>query len=178
MTGTAAKNADDARRFIRQSYVKNVFSTVGEAADLTKFANKATQLSTNDAMARAKAVLGDDFNDYKRIVNAISDTSTKTGNSFFQLALRQKELGTMGAVGLGASMGAGMATAGSILLAPMVLSRIVTNKQAVNHLLGMNTAVKRGLINDDTIGNAVARVIESLDDHDKDAIRKTGGGYE
>ena len=177
MTGTAAKNADDARRFIRQGYVKNVFSTVGEATDLTKFANKATQLSTPDAMARAKAVLGKDFGDYKRIVNAISDTSQGQGSSFFQLAMRQKELGTMGAVGIGASMGAGMATAGSILLAPMVLSRIVTNKQAVNHLLGLNTAVKRGLINDDTIGAAVARVIESLDDTDKEAIRKTGGGY-
>ena len=69
-----------------------------------------------------------------------------------------------------------MATAGLVLLAPMVLSRIVTNKQAVNHLLGLNTAVKRGLINDDTIGAAVARVFESLDDEDKDAIRKTGRG--
>ena len=59
----------------------------------------------------------------------------------------------------------------------MVLSRIVTNKQAVNHLLGLNTAVKRGLINDDTIGNAAVRVIESLDDTDKEAIRKAGGGY-
>jgi hypothetical protein len=176
MTGTAAKNADDARRFIRQGYVKNLFSTVGEAADLTKFANKATQLSTPDAMARAKAVLGKDFNDYKRIVNAISDTSESQGSSFFQLAMRQKELGTLGAVGIGASMGAGMATAGMVLLAPMVLSRIVTNKQAVNHLLGLNTAVKRGLINDDTIGAAVARVLESLDDDDKKAIRKAGGG--
>lgn len=179
MTGTVAKNADDARRFIRQGYVKNLFSTVGEATDLTKFANKARQLSTEDAMARAEAVLGKDFNDYKRIVNAISDTSEKTGSSFFQLAMRQKELGTLGsvgAVGAGIGAGAGIATAGMVLLAPMVLSRIVTNKQAVNHLLGLNTAVKRGLINDDTIGSAVARVIESLDDTDKEAIRKAGGG--
>jgi hypothetical protein len=181
MTGTAAKNADDARRFIRQGYVKNLFSTVGEATDLTKFANKATQLSTPDAMARAKAVLGKDFNDYKRIVNAISDTSEKTGSSFFQLAMRQKELGTLGsvgAVGVGIGAGMGIASAGMVLLAPMVLSRIVTNKQAVNHLLGLNTAVKRGLINDDTIANGVARVLESLDDDDKEAIRRVGGGYE
>lgn len=176
MSGTAAKNAEDARKFIRQGYVKNVFSTVNEATDLTKFANKAAQLSTNDAMARAKAVLGKDFNDYKRIVNAISDTSEGQGSSFFQLAMRQKELGTMGALGVGVGMGAGISTAGMVLLAPVVLSRIVTNKQAVNHLLGLNTAVKRGLINDDNIGAAVARVIESLDDHDKEAIKKAGGG--
>jgi len=181
MTGTAAKNADDARRFIRQGYVKNLFSTVNEATDLTKFTNKATQLSTPDAMARAKAVLGKDFNDYKRIVNAISDTSEKTGSSFFQLAMRQKELGTLGsvgAVGVGIGAGMGIASAGMVLLAPMVLSRIVTNKQAVNHLLSLNTQVKRGLLNDDTIANAVARVFESLDDDDKEAIRRVGGGYE
>ncbi len=177
MTSVAAKDANTARQFIRQGYVKNIFKDVNEATDLTKFANKAKQLSAPDAMARAKAVLGpENFNDYKRVVNAIGDTSDQAKSSLFGLAMRQKELQGITAVGgiaTAASGGAAAAAsgAGMILLAPVVLSRIVTNRQAVNHLLGLNTAVKRGIINDAGIASGMAKIFDSLDDNAKEDIR-------
>lgn len=172
MSAVPAQNADAARRFIRQGYLEKTFSTVTEASDLTKFAGRAAQLSTPDALARSESVLGAEaFQQYKRILNAMQDTSTTGGTGLWGLAMRQKEMGAMGVMAAGASTGVGLMTAGLVLALPVVLSRLATNKQAVNHLLGLNTMVKRGLINDDNIAAALGKVFESLDDETKTDLR-------
>lgn len=180
MSDYPAKNADDARKFIRQSYVQNVFSTVGEATDLSKFAGKAAQLSTKEAMARAKAVLGTDFDNYKKIVNAISDTSVGQKSNMFGLAVRQKEVGSItglaqigGALASGATLtGTGGLGAVAVLMSPIILGKLATNKRAVNMLLGLNAEVKRGVIDANQLPAAVGRILESLDDHDKEDIKR------
>tara|TARA_R110000744_G_scaffold375622_1_gene489217 strand:- start:49 stop:1971 length:1923 start_codon:yes stop_codon:yes gene_type:complete len=177
MSDYPAKTADDARKFIRQGYVKQVFSTVNDATDLSKFAGKAAMLGSTEAMTRAKAVLGPDFNNYKKLVNAISDTSTGASSNMFGLAIRQKEVGTLtGMAQVGGAGAAGVGTAGlgavGILLAPVIMSKLATNKRAVNMLLGLDAKVTRGAIDPDNIPAAVGKILESLDDHDKEDIRK------
>ena len=177
MSDYPAKTADDARKFIRQGYVKQVFSTVNDATDLSKFAGKAAMLGSTEAMTRAKAVLGPDFNNYKKLVNAISDTSTGASSNMFGLAIRQKEVGTLtGMAQVGGAGAAGVGTAGlgavAILLAPVIMSKLATNKRAVNMLLGLDAKVTRGAIDPDNIPAAVGKILESLDDHDKEDIRK------
>jgi len=177
MSDYPAKTADDARKFIRQGYVKQVFSTVNDATDLSKFAGKAAMLGSTESMTRAKAVLGSDFNNYKKLVNAISDTSTGASSNMFGLAIRQKEVGTLtGMAQVGGAGAAGVGTAGlgavGILLAPVIMSKLATNKRAVNMLLGLDAKVTRGAIDPDNIPAAVGKIIESLDDHDKEDIRK------
>jgi hypothetical protein len=184
LTNAAAPTADAARKFIKKGYMEGVFKGVDEATDLGKFRNRALQLSAPDALSRAKAVLGDeDFNQYKRIVNAISDTSTKDGSNLFGLAMRQREVQVLlatGAIGTAAGSGDGSTTAmtaGLILLSPVVLARMATNKQAVNHLLALNTQVKRGLVDDQKIAAGMARIFESMSEDDREEIRSTAMRY-
>jgi hypothetical protein len=78
------------------------------------------------------------------------------------------QVGGAGAAGVGT---AGLGAVG-ILLAPVIMSKLATNKRAVNMLLGLDAKVTRGAIDPDNIPAAVGKILESLDDHDKEDIRK------
>lgn len=176
------QNAKQAKKFVRQGYVQELFRGIDDATDFTRFGKMAKDLNSPEVAARAKIILGEDYGNFRRIVNAIADTSRKQKGTLFDLAIRQRELGAAAAVptGIQAALGVGAASVGGlgmgamVFLTPMVLSKIATNRFAVNRLLALNEQVARtaGEMAPEFFMSSALKIIDSLDDEDKDAMRR------
>jgi hypothetical protein len=177
-SGKTVKNADEARKFLRQGYVQAAFRGMDETTDLSGWSRIATELNSPEAAARAKAVMGDDYVNFRKITNAITDFSQKGKSNMLGLAARQREvsalsnLGQMG-VGAGAAGLGSLGVAGGIFLAPVVLGKLATNKHAVNRLLGLNEAFLRGdkAISAELMAAQMAKIFDSLSESDQEDIK-------
>lgn len=174
----AIKTADEALSAIRQSYIANTFGDVAGAEDIyrAKFASIADKLEVPKLAEPVQAILGSAYPDYKRLVNAISDASHKSDSSLFGLALRSKELsaiqGAASVATVGTGVGMGPVAALGVFLLPEVLSRVATNKAAVNRLLYANNVVAKGNLAPEAVFALSAKVFEALTPEDRNVIRQ------
>jgi hypothetical protein len=172
------KTAREAKKIIRQSYVSDVFKKIVDEGDIASLANKAKALSGPTETKRLKSIMGEDYAPFKALLNAISESSEKTGNSLFSLALRSREAGLLslgGAGGTGAFFGGATgAIAGvvAILAVPEVLGRLATNPKAVAKLLDLEKQFyKNPNLSPDFVASAITKIIEDFDENDKASLR-------
>lgn len=172
------KDAAQAKKFVKQGYLQEVFRGIDGATDFTKMRNMAKQLNSPESLARAKTVLGDDFVNYKKIVNVISDTTKREDGNFMALALRQKEMGALSSAGQiavgGAAAFSSIGGMGAIFLSPLVLSKLATNKAAVNRLLGLNAKIieKGPALSPEFVSAQIGKIFESFNEEDRDHISR------
>jgi hypothetical protein len=181
---TGVADAARAKALIKQSYLKNVFQdATEEVIDFKTFRSKAISLSKTEQLSKARAILGKDFGQYKRLLNAISDSTNTNSRGLFSLVMRSKEISALGAttsvVGTQIAGAGGLAAMGSMLPAvgilaiPMILAKIATNKAAVNRLLLLNTQVKKNPnMTADMISLGISKVLLALSDADIRSIQQ------
>lgn len=180
---SSIQNANQAKQMIRQSYIKNMFGDTGGDFDPYKWANKAKSFDKNPSeVVKLKAILGKDgYNSFKTLTNAIADSSEKPTADAFSLMLRGRE--SAATIGLGgAAIGAGslinIPTAIAVFAIPEVLGRVATNKKAVNKLLMLNSNIKKNPdMKAELVAAQVAKVLNELDESDKEAIADSINGY-
>jgi hypothetical protein len=153
-SGLPFKTADEAKQVIKESYLKNIFTDVGGDFNNQKYSYLASQFQTPENAARLKLILGEDAPRVKQIMNLMSETSSTIQGNLGELLFRSKEYAALSAPGRSFSEakaagmgGQGFAVAsvdalmgGSILLAPIVLSKIATNPKLTNKLLSFDKA--------------------------------------
>ena len=157
-------------------------STAGDF-DPYQWANKAKSFDKNpNEVVKLKAILGKDgYNSFKTLTNAIADSSKKPTADAFSLMLRGRE--SAATIGLGgAIVGAGsfinLPTALAVFAIPEVLGRVATNKKAVNKLLLLNSNIKKNPdMKAELVAAQVAKVLNELDEADKEAIADSINGY-
>ena len=176
---TTVKSAAEAKQMVRQSYLKKFFGEVEGDFDPNKYFTKFSKIDKNpNEIAKLKAILGNEgFNNFKRLSNAVLESSKQPGQDMFSLAVRSRET----TAGLGIASGAvAVSDLGSgllIFLAPEVIGRIAVNKRAVNKLLTLNNQIKKsdvGIGKALTVANinkATASILEELPEYDKEAIK-------
>jgi hypothetical protein len=179
---SAIKTADQAKAAIRQSYIQNIFADVAGGEDIYKagFKNLADKFENKTVAEKAQAVLGAGYPEFKRLLNAISDASHTSDSSLFGLMLRSREYTaaqgalTLGGAGAGATMG--LPAAAAVFAIPEVLSRLATNKNAVNRLLFLNAASKKTNMAPEVLGSLSAKVFEALNPTELADIQQYFGG--
>jgi hypothetical protein len=132
--------AKEAKAVIKAGYLKSIF---GETPDTLKAfttgqRNLAVDLEKNSAAV--KLILGEDYNTYKMLVNALNESSRTQGSGIGSLVLRSKEAGAAGDVGQ-IALGGSVAVASSlfaglsIFLGPVLLRKMVSSPAAVRRLI-------------------------------------------
>ena len=145
--------AKEAKKAIRQSFLKNLVSDVDSPNfDIKEYAHLAARFSKPSEKARLKAIMGEDYGQVNQLFNAMAEASKTPDGNLGVLFLRGKEfqtgtqlfqLGQGAALGASATLGGIPAAVGSaalILGSPVFLSKMAYNKKAVNRLLAFNKA--------------------------------------
>jgi len=170
-----------AKELIKQGYLRQQFGELtSETFDMRGFARLARELEKPKAGNKAKAILGDAYPEYKQLINAISESSREPTGFFGSLIVRGREAGAL-SVMAGAAVGGvpsgdlALAGAGAaaVLLTPVVLAKIATNKQAVRKLLLLNSQSKKftGEKLTTFIASNLGKVMEDLPEEVKQEIR-------
>jgi hypothetical protein len=175
------KSAKRAKALVRQSYIKETFKKgLGNEVDFKSLRSLAQTLDNPSNQKRIAAIMGEDFGGFKRLVNAIQDSSTPGKRGLFNLAIRSQEInagtkiaqagGTLGlgAAGAAGSLGVGLPLAAAILTIPSVLAKIATNPRAVNRLIELNGKVAKdpNMLPEFLVSN-IGKVLEELSDEDR-----------
>jgi hypothetical protein len=163
----------EAKEAIRTSYVENRLGLlVTEELDAKRFVKEAKRLNDVNNSSKAKAVLGEAYGPYRRLVNLMADVSNRPESGLATLFQRSKEFlvagglataaGKVATGAAGAMAGAGSATlaAGAVLMGPRILARIATNPKHVNKLIEIH---KMGFSKEGT-GKAVEKTALLLND--------------
>jgi hypothetical protein len=173
--------AKRAKALVRQSYIKENFKKgLGNEVDFKSLRSLAQTLSNPSSQKRLTAIMGEDLGGFKRLVNAIQDSSTPGKRGLFNLAIRSQEINAGakiaqagGSIGLGAAgamgtMTAGLPLAAGILIIPSVLAKIATNPRAVNRLIALNSQVaKNPNMTPEFLVSNIGKVLEELSDEDR-----------
>ena len=131
--------AKEAKALIKAGYLKSIF---GETPDTLKAfttgqRNLAVDLEKNSAAV--KLILGEDYNTYKMLVNALNESSRTQGSGIGSLVLRSKEAGAaadIGQVAVGGTVAlASIPAALAIFLGPVLLRKMVSSPAAVRRLI-------------------------------------------
>lgn len=131
--------AKEAKALIKAGYLKSIF---GETPDTLKAfttgqRNLAVDLEKNSAAV--KLILGEDYNTYKMLVNALNESSRTQGSGIGSLVLRSKEAGAaadIGQVAVGGTVAlASIPAALAIFLGPILLRKMVSSPAAVRRLI-------------------------------------------
>lgn len=174
------KTAAQAKALVRQSFIKNMLTKAEDAStDFKTLKGLASGANSPEGVARSKAILGDAYPDFSRLMNAIHDSSVDGKRGLFSLAVRSKEISAgikigqaPALLGGGAAGLIGLPMAAAILTVPSVLAKIATNKRAVNRLLALEGTVKRTVdIKPELVVSGLAKVFAELSDEDRAAIQ-------
>lgn len=133
-------SAAEARTAVKQSYLADLFKGVdGETLDIANFKTLAKSMEVPKKAERMQAILGNDYVATKRLMNLMSDASTKPSSNIGTLALRSKEFGVGGAViGTSGYFGGPVGALGGAAVVfgiPKLWAIAATNKKTVNKLL-------------------------------------------
>lgn len=177
-----------ARALISQSWLANTLSSSANGTlDIYKIKGIANELNNPTTAMLYRTVLGNNYNNFKGLVNALQITSRGVSQDFLSLSVRGREVSTaLGSAsvvgGLGGAAGyAAMGPEGAMLGAlgifgiPYVLAKVATNPQATRKLILLVSGVNKGAVTSPSFITAQAiKVLESLSEEDRNEIRDMG----
>jgi len=174
----AFKSADEAKDAIRSTFIREQFSGIDEPGGfaINKYSDLARRLEKPSEVARYRAILGDNYPQFKQLANAMSEASAKPESNLGSLVIRSQEyaaaLGAIGSV-TGGNVTGMLATSG-ILTAPIFLAKMVTSGSRVNRILAFN---KREFSSEDALMTAAynlsADLFDDLSEEDQRDIRES-----
>jgi len=178
----SVKSAVEAKNLIRQGYLKSIFGELEGEFNPKKYASYALALEKPSEAARAKAIMGDSFPEYKQLMNAMFE-STKNPKGFFgSLVLRSREASSIGGMASIGTQSAGATAAGftggplaaiAVLGIPTFMAKVATDKKAVRQLLLMDSQAKKlsGEALSAFIASGLGKIIEGLPEETKATLR-------
>lgn len=183
MKDAPIKELDKARKLVRQGYLESVFKDLVDGNDFNKFQKKVDGLFDKEGLEKARAIMGDDFNEYKKALLIMTTARGGGDKTLFDLALRQRELTAVSGaqmIGSGAATALGPLWAAAVFTVPSVMAKIATNKAAVNRLLSVSKQVEKNGVTELTTPLLLAnlgKVMGALSEEDQDDIRKDINSY-
>lgn len=165
------KNAKDAKKIVRQSFLSDFFKKAVDESDVYSLANQAKALSGVTETKRLKTILGEDYPQFKALMNGIAESNVQKGGGIFNLALRSREAGILtGGALLGGTTGAIVGAVG-VLAVPEVLGRVATNRKAVSKLLELDKAYRKNPnLSAEFVASAVTKIFDELSDIDRQSL--------
>lgn len=175
------ESAKRAKSLVRQSFIRETFKKgLNNEVNFKSLRSLAQSLDNPSNQKRIGAILGEDYGSFKRLVNAIQDSSSPGKRGLFNLAIRSQEINAgakiaqaggsigLGAAGAAGTLGAGLPLAAGILIIPSVLAKIATNPRAVNRLIELNGKVAKdpNMLPEFLVSN-IGKILEELDDSDR-----------
>ena len=172
------KNADEAISALRRGYVENLMPNVNNPNfDINDYKRLATEAEKPSVKEIQQSIMGEDYDRFKALLNAMSDAGSNDGSLFGALLLNSKTTSAVSGlltVGAGAAAGGplgGAASALGWLLAPGVVQRIVSSPKAVNQLLMLQSKSKSENLTPEFLVSAGGKIFNSLSDEDKAYIQ-------
>tara|TARA_R110000823_G_scaffold201784_1_gene332635 strand:+ start:8942 stop:11101 length:2160 start_codon:yes stop_codon:yes gene_type:complete len=174
-------SATDMKQSIKQTYLDNIFGDLASKPDsvyTNKYVKIKKDLGNKTKAGAIKAVLGDDYPNYVKVVNALEIASKEQKNNLFGFIVRGAQLTKILQLGAGlsvaagggaiAGVGVGIGAALATLAAPNVLSFIATRPSVVNKLLRLNKLdISDPTVSARLITAEINSAINSLDEEDK-----------
>jgi hypothetical protein len=176
--GLDYKNADEAIAALRRGYVENLMPNVNNPNfDINDYKRLATEAEKPSVKEIQQSIMGEDYDRFKNLLNAMSDAGSNDGSLFGALLLNSK---TTSAVSGLLTVGAGTAAGGPLggaaaalgwIVAPGVLQRIVSSPKAVNTLLFAQNKSKSENLTPEFLMSAGAKVFAALSEEDQAYIQ-------
>lgn len=192
-------NAEEAKNLVRAGFLEESLPRVFEEGfDLRSYRGLATQLERPSIRAKYVSVLGDNFPQFKQLVNIMSEASQRPSSNIGELFARTKEYQSIGQVSnlgrnmtsAGQGIGAGAAFYGTgggtlgvtsaiaILATPVMLAKIATNPSRINRLVAFQ---KREFGSSDELAvasiNLVADLMKTMSEEEQAEIRNVARQY-
>lgn len=142
-------NAAEVKNVVRQGYLKRIMKDIGqESFDTTKYKTLALDMATPKKQARLAYIMGDKYKSVKQLINTMAESTTKPQSNIGELALRAREFGSVGALGVvgygtGAAAEAAMGAA-LIFTVPMFMAKAAVNPKHVNKILAFEKTNFKG----------------------------------
>jgi hypothetical protein len=137
-----AELSKKAKKGIRSGWLQNLFTANADVGFNAKTYSKLAEMYEKPANTRAaKAILGEDYPQFKMLINAMAESTKEQTGVIGSLVLRGKEAQAIGgavqggAAVLAGGSGVGIPAAAGILLTPYFLAKITSSRAAVNKLL-------------------------------------------
>jgi hypothetical protein len=136
-----------------------------------------------DAQKRMAAVLGEDFPEFKKLINAVGDSLQSTPMGAFALALRSREIQGLLVAGPAAFSGltgdldsaqqTAAVSAAGVLGLPVVLYKLSKNPAAVRRLISLEkTAKEKPDVTPEFIVSSLSKVFSALNEDDRKSIKE------
>jgi hypothetical protein len=144
------KTSKEAKQQFRKSFLNTLFpSMMDKTQDLSKVIPTIRKYSYGDNEKKMKALFGPDYNNVKKLFNAIEHTAKSPSGDIGSLMFRNKEYSSLLNIASLVTAGAGSTAAGLsgtealgvlggaafVLYTPLVMSKIVTDPKLANKLL-------------------------------------------
>jgi hypothetical protein len=162
-----------AKQAVRAGWLKNIFGeSVSEGFDPQTFSKLAKHYEKPANIRSAKAILGKDWPTFKKLTNAMAESTKKPNGMIGTLVLRSKEAGV-------ASQIAQLATGAGILFGPVMLSKMASSPAAVRRLLAgekaASAAVAAGKASSVSkiLYETAQDIMEGFDEEDQAEIRNS-----
>lgn len=179
--GLDYKNADEAIAALRRGYVEQLMPNLNSPKfDIDDYKRLAVESEKRSVKEIQQSIMGEDYDRFKRLINALSDAGSNDGSLFGTLMLNAKTasvvsgmvgaLTTAGATAAGGPLGLAASSLGW-LVAPQVLQRIVSSPRAVNQLLMLQSKSKRENLTPEFLISGATKIFSSLSDEDKAYIQ-------
>lgn len=173
--------AKEAKDIVRSSYVRNLLS----AGDEDVIFNQATinKFNKPDTQKRMQAVLGEDWGEFKKLVNAVGDSLQSTPMGAFALALRSREIqgllvaGPTAIAGVTGDLDSAQQTAAisaaGVLGLPVILYKLSKNPAAVKRLISLEkNAQQKPNVTPEFIVSSLSKVFAALNEDDRKSIKE------
>lgn len=138
--------AKEAKQAVRSSYLAKVIPTLSSPSfNIEDYAKLSSKLNNPTEARRVSVILGEDYNNYRQLLNAMTEASKKPESELGTLLVRGKEFAAFGqavAAGAGAASltPAGVIGGAAVFGIPMFMAKLSTNPKAVNRLLALSKA--------------------------------------
>jgi len=168
-------SADDIINRVREGFIAKHMN-LGPNFDLRQYSKLSRYFETPANQERARAVLGEKYDPFKQLVNAMSEASARPDSNIGELMIRSKEFTALSGI---TQAGAGFAAGGlggavALLASPIFLAKAATNPKNINKIIAFD---KRSFGSKDALEtaaiNTMTDIFRELSDEDKQEVRSS-----
>lgn len=172
-------SANEIRDIVRQGFVAKTLPDLGPNFDLRQYRRLARYFETPSNQERARAILGEKYDPFKQLINAMSEASVKPESNIGELMVRSKEFSAITQLGGGGFLAGtagvgGIAGAGALLASPIFLAKAATNPKNVNRIIAFD---KRSFGSADALETAAINtaidIFNDLSQEDQEEVRRS-----
>ena len=170
------ESADEIKDIVRQGFVARTLPNLGPNFDLREYRRLATYFETPANQERARAILGEKYEPFKQLVNAMSEASVRPDSNIGELMIRSKEFTALSGITqatAGFAVG-GLGGAVALLASPVFLAKAATNPRNVNRIIAFD---RRKFGSEDALQtaavNTMVDIFNEMSEDDQTEIRRS-----